>query len=242
MEFNIDIHTTTEGRITVIDLAKDHRQYLEDSIENEIYTKFEYAKSVTLNVLTKITTDQVTLLEVLLCDHSIEDDSGIFQVTDDGYYLIDHIILPTKDWVTDTYVKYYDTVYCVENDKIYKYVDSQWEECTIREIIERNPESTNIQRCKIDIVYTGNLQKCYYNHCMDVFNDILDKCSSSKCSTGKDTFNRDFVWMTLNIIDYLVCSKQYLEAQRIIEILAKCGNNFCTSITNKTSNCGCVER
>jgi hypothetical protein len=46
--------------------------------------------------------------------------------------------------------------------------------------------------------------------------------------------------MTLNIIDYLVGFKQYLEAQRILEMFQKCGG-YCKdfSITKPNINCGC---
>jgi len=49
--------------------------------------------------------------------------------------------------------------------------------------------------------------------------------------------------MTLNIIDYLVGFKQFLEAERIIEQFKTCGG-FCssTNITNKPySDCGCSK-
>jgi len=44
------------------------------------------------------------------------------------------------------------------------------------------------------------------------------KHCSPKCEPMDiDYFPRDFLWMTLNIIDYLVRYGQYLEAQRILE-------------------------
>jgi len=49
--------------------------------------------------------------------------------------------------------------------------------------------------------------------------------------------------MTLNIIDYLVGFKQFLEAERIIEQFKTCGG-FCssTNVTNKLySDCGCSK-
>ena len=44
------------------------------------------------------------------------------------------------------------------NEKLYKIVDGEFEECTVREIIERNITGTTIKKCKIKLFFTGNLQ------------------------------------------------------------------------------------
>ena len=41
---------------------------------------------------------------------------------------------------------------------IYKEVDGELEECTVKEILERNIEGTTIKKCKVDVFFTGNLQ------------------------------------------------------------------------------------
>jgi hypothetical protein len=73
--------------------------------------------------------------------------------------------------------------------------------------MERNIEGTTIKKCKIEIFFTGNLQQCYINHCKKIFTDSLGKCESYG-----DTYARDFIWMTLNIIDYLIGFKRFMEA------------------------------
>lgn len=239
MEFSIDIKTTTEGGITILDLAKDYRQYLEDVI-NPTPDKFEYSKSATINAITKVESDKLTLMDVLVNDHSSDVDCCTFKVESDGYYVIDHIVLPTIEWLHSTeFLAEYDVIYVTDLDKIYKSTDGvDLEECTIKEVIERNPEGTTIQHCKVDLVYTGNLQCNYYHYCSTIFNGMLSKCNTADNS---DTFARDFIWMTLNIIDYLVCSKQYLEAQRIIETFNKCNGLYSSKLNpNKQTRCGCA--
>ena len=61
---------------------------------------------------------------------------------------------------------------------------------------------------------------------MELFDSLLNKCLSSEYSN--DIYARDFIWMTLNIIDYLVQFEQYMEAERIIEEFSSCGG-FCNS-------------
>lgn len=241
MEFGIDVKTTIDGEITILDLAKDYRQYMEEDVkEGTSYDIYKYSESATLNTIIKISTKDATLLDVLLDDHSTEIDSCTFQVKDDGYYVVDHIVLPTLKWLqqaTEEFLEYYDAIYVTDGEKVYKSIEGELTECTIKEILERNPEKTTIMKCKIDIVYTGNLQRCYFYYCQQLFDSILNKCDSGDSNT---TFARDFIWMTLNIIDYLVCCKQYLEAQRIIETFITC-NGLCNSITNNKNklSCGC---
>jgi hypothetical protein len=74
--------------------------------------------------------------------------------------------------------------------------------------MERNIEGTTIKKCKVEIFFTGNLQQCYINYCKRIFENSLNKCDFE----SEDTYARDFIWMTLNILDYLIGFKQFLEA------------------------------
>jgi hypothetical protein len=68
--------------------------------------------------------------------------------------------------------------------------------------MERNIEGTTIKKCRVDVFFTGHLQECYINYCKKVFNAFLNKCQSNNYNS--DVYARDFIWMTLNIIDYLI--------------------------------------
>jgi hypothetical protein len=100
--------------------------------------------------------------------------------------------------------------------------------------MERNVEGTTIKKCKIEVFFTGNLQQCYINHCKKFFTNGLNQCSDA----SDDTFTRDFIWMTLNVLDYLIGFKQFKEAQRILENFDKCGG-FCDNSRIIKNNCSC---
>lgn len=239
MEFEIDIHAASDGNITINDLSKQYGQYLDESISEVVYNKYKYSECNTLNAIIKIKKNMKTVIDVLLDDHKQDVDSSTFKVFDDGYYEIDHIIIPTIEWLNKhkTFIKdHFDIIYVTDGSKIYKQVDDKLQECTVKEIMEINTENTTLERCKLDVVYVGNLQKCYFNYCNTLFNQTLTKCTQS---SNEISYARDFIWMTLNIIDYLVCEKQYLEAGRIIENFESC-NSFCKNNKLKTFNsCGC---
>ena len=103
--------------------------------------------------------------------------------------------------------------------------------------MERNIEGTTIKKCKVELFFTGNLQQCYINHCKRMFTESLIACSADEA----DIYTRDFIWMTLNILDYLIGFKQFMEAQRILENFDSCGGFCKTSRIKNTSSCGCSK-
>lgn len=240
MEFSIDIHTNLNGEIVIEDFSREYGQYLDEDLEIVTsYDFYKYSESATLNAIMKVNVNSITLKDVLLNEHLEDLDSCEFTVTEDGYYVIDHIVLPNKTWydnASESYKEYYDTIYIIDQEKVYKENNGILEECTVKEIMERNVEGTTIKKCKIEVFFTGNLQQCYINQCKELFNIMLNSCSKDT-----NTFSRDFIWMTLNVVDYLVGFKQYMEAQRIMEMFKKCGS-FCDykgPYKPKFTNCGC---
>ena len=242
MEFSIDIHTSINREVIVEDFSKEYDQYLDEDVEVVTsYGEFKYSQTASLNAIIKVETQKITLIDVLLDDHSEDLDSVTFHVDSDGYYTVDHVILPNMDWyenANDEYREYYDTIYVTDGEKVYKELNGTLQECTVKEILERNIEGTTIKKCRVDIFYTANLQQCYIWYCKQIFDALLNACEKGKYNDL--IYARDFIWMTLNIIDYLVGFKQYLEAQRILENFERCGG-YCKnySITKPDSNCGC---
>lgn len=228
MEFSININTTLFGEILIQDFSNNNGQYTEEC---------PYNQSVTLNCLMKHTLETSKLVDVQINLHDSEFDKSQFKVIEDGYYVIHHIVIPTTKW---NYVNTkHTTTYLFDSGKIQKYENAKLVECEIEELIERNVKNTNINRCEVDVFYTGNIQNCYINRSKDLFKKYLNQCVPKE--QDNDVFARDFIWMSLNIIDYLVGFKKYMEAQQIVESLISC-NGFCPSKLNKSNhsgNCGC---
>ena len=224
MEFSVDIHTNLNGQVIIEDFSKEYNQYLDEDLEVvNSFDYYKYSESATLNCITKVSLNNITLLDILLNDHSGDIDSCEFHAKHDGYYVVDHIILPNLKWLqnaSEEYKKYYETIYVTDGKKIYKVVNNALEECSAKEVMERNVEGTTIKKCKIEVFYTGHLQECYINHCKGLFNTLLNNCDQKEVST----YNRDFIWMTLNIIDYLIGFKQFMEAERLLQMFQSCGS------------------
>ena len=241
MEFNIDVKTHVNGEISIDDYSKEYGQYIDEDLEIiTSYDSYKYSECVTLNTITKVDTCSITLLDVLLNTHDENLDSCVFKAKRDGYYVIDHFIIPNMKWLenaSEEYKQYYETIYITDGQKLYKLIEDQLEECTVKEIMERNIEGTTIKKCKVELFFTGNLQQCYINFCKNLFNTALTSCPPS----NSDTYTRDFIWMTLNVIDYLIGFKQFMEAQRMIENFEKCGGFCKTDVKNNVRSCGCTK-
>lgn len=266
MEFSIDIHTGLNGNITIEDYSNEYDQYFPENQIIQEYGRYKYSECKTLNVIMKINSGKVTLVDVLLHDHDqlVEDpmnpgefiydlEKTCFTLQRDGYYNVNHIILPTIDWYNNTYLqqdaeyqKAFEGIYIIGVDnKLYKLTKDGFVECTVKEIIERNHEGTTIQKCIIDVFYTGFLQMCYINYCRKLFQKLTKGCNYA-CApedTKELTYIRDFLWMTLNVIDYQISFKQYMEAQRVLEMTNYCGG-FCQNQelnAGPNTGCGCSQ-
>lgn len=262
MEFEIDVQHGLNGHVEITDYSKEYGQYYPEDAEGmNSPDKFKYSQSNSINVLIRTNTDKVTLLDVLLDQHDQDRETTIFDVDRDGYFTVTHFVLPTTSWIdtqlnsVNSLLENYDTVYYVRDSKIYKksvekvltetinyrYTLGVEKEVTIRELLERNVEGTTIQKCQIDIFYTGYLQECYINHCRSLFNNLMTHCRPNCKPKDVDYFSRDFLWMTLNVMDYLIERGQFNEAQRILEEINYCGG-FCNNIKNDDkSMCGCNQ-
>lgn len=258
MEFSIDIHNSLQGDITIEDFSKEYGYYAPEGtsypnsfieeVDGVSTLKYKYSKTVTLNTILKVNVDEAILQDVLIHTHEDNVDVCNFHVDEDGYYVINHFVLPTKEWY-DSYLQSQDQelkdfikegIYFIQDNKLKKVVNNEIQDAEVKELLERNYEGTNILHCKIDVFFNGNLQQCFINYCKKLYDSLLNTCKPSNYDS--DIYARDFIWMTLNIIDYLVGFKQFLEAERIIEQFKSCGG-FCqnTDTHKNYSSCECSK-
>ena len=258
MEFSIDIHNSLQGDITIEYFSKEYGYYAPEGtsypnsfieeIDGISTLKYKYSKTVTLNTILKVNINEAILQDVLIHTHEDNIDVCNFHVDEDGYYVINHFVLPTKEWY-DSYLQSQDQelkdfikegIYFIQDNKLKKVVNNEIQDAEVKELLERNYEGTNILHCKIDVFFNGNLQQCFINYCKKLYDSLLNTCKPSNYDS--DIYARDFIWMTLNIIDYLVGFKQFLEAERIIEQFKSCGG-FCqnTDTHKNYSSCGCSK-
>lgn len=86
--------------------------------------------------------------------------------------------------------------------------------------------------CKLDACLAKLQKKYILNH--------VDDCGSSKCSKGSDSdrANRDFLFITSYVLDYLISNEEFDQAEEILDKIHTCSNSLCED-SNINKNCNC---
>jgi hypothetical protein len=73
---------------------------LENGLYSDIqgYETFKYTDTCTINILELIKSEQSTIKSIKYSDHTSNYDESHMQFSEDGYYVVTQIILPTLEW------------------------------------------------------------------------------------------------------------------------------------------------
>jgi hypothetical protein len=233
--------------ISITGLENDNNEYLTDETTVSI-RNYTFLQSATINAITSIKSDLTETLDtygVVTHETGVVDESD-FDMSTDGLYKVTHIILPTDTWLTlaiskngiSTYtlIYYYDTTAKV----IKKYTSGVSTEVTIDELLEVNAsDTTTIIRADKNTFCLCRLNQCFYKLCKALFSSLPSKCYNKLDENKSMIYNRDIIWMAINIIKYLIEQSQYYEAQRILEEVTQCGSICNNIIVDKNSGGGC---
>lgn len=183
----------------------------------------------------------------------------------DGFYTLTKILLPT---MSDQEVKVSGIYYYYirqEDGKLHKYFSDESGrfptiidieisvEDAASEILSINEELLHdIQIVSDNYFSTCFLTQCYINIVKEIFNKSLNinnnnnnfkNNSCRKCydSVDKDLeYKRDLISSALNVIQFLVDSNQFCEAQLLLERISGCNGLCKTENTSKAkTGCGC---
>lgn len=248
--------------ITISGLEKDNDEYLSEDGEIIISTRnYAYSQTITLNVITSIKSNgEETTQKYEIVKHDIDciDESDI-ELPIDGLYEITHIILPNETWLEyvigrdkgalDAYnlIYYYDS----KLDSFMKYINEKSIQASVEEILEVNAippadiqdKTTTIIRGDKNTFCICHLNECFYKLCKNLLWDLPGRCQNKLDDIKLQIYNRDIIWMAINVIKYLIELSQYYEAQRILEDVTQCGG-ICKDVDKQVTggnNCGCIN-
>ena len=226
--------------LIITDVTQDSDQYVAESVmDSKAWNeknKFKYSETYTLNIIYRHTTDKDEIVSSVITDHCSYLDEEHIQLKEDGYYTIDHIILPS--------IEVYDESinldwYACDGTSVYTRCNSEWEEVAfdkLADLVETNElEGTTISGISLNQFSICHLYECYINKCKTIFKSL------SPCASNETYYARDLVWMAINIIKYYVEIGQLLEAQHLLETLNYCGE-LCSENMSQTTNCGCSKQ
>lgn len=242
--FDIKVCAGAQCAVKITEVAGD---YLNESSTATAKNKFRYSDTVSIDVLqlNKSTDYQIQSPVFTVRDNEVK--SVQLPVSFDGWFTVCHIVLPSDKWFdselkkdTNSAINLYDVVYYTNGKQVFKYINNNSQEVSINEIINRNSEGTTISIVKKDYVSVCFLRKCYINLCRQLFNsNITAECSTNKSNNCDLVFQRDLIWMALNVIQYATELNQLAEAERIIEQLGRGCNGLCRENLQQQSKSGC---
>lgn len=249
MELKIDVCTESSCKVVVKDLTETGGSgYLPETSDVTVKGRFKYSETVSIDLLQHNKSAGVELQDPIYSLHTETVKDISLPVKFDGWFTVLHIVLPNKEWFdreqakeTGSALTIYDTVYYTDGTKLYKYVNNISEEVSISEIVERNVENTTISRICENYVSICFLKKCYISLCQKILNERCFSECPEKMNVDSDlVFKRDYVWMAINVVKYLVQFEQLAEAESVIERLGGC-NGLCGSEFKRmySHGCGC---
>lgn len=111
---------------------------------------------------------------------------------------------------------------------------------TAYNIVHNNEALQTFYAPKVKVFALCKLPKCLISLQKKLLLTNLGNCSFDSCSTNEELRNRrDFLLSAIHVLDYLIHTGNYMEAQRIIDNLSSC-NSICEDELGISKNdCGC---
>ena len=185
--------------------------------------------------------------------------STIINIDSDGLYKYYKISVPTLDFykVGDssyTVVTNGISRYFYYNKKIYKpksgvatiTLDTLKTSCveinSVKDLWESRLVDNNILYYGENYYTIYQLKNCYLNYFNKSLADYINKNCNMHCNIDSEIMNkRDFIFITMYVLDWLINNKEFDEVTRILNVINSCGDSFCgdTNILNKSGGCNC---
>lgn len=239
----------------ITDITQETDEYIPENEKNTeslyLRNRFKYSETCTVNIIYKWYTDEdKTYAETYFTDHQCSYlDELHYTLPQDGYYIIYHLILPTKEWL-DKEIELNSpvlkkNVYYVDGNTIKLYNEDNWvyeaKGFIKNTLLDPNKlENSTISLVTDDQFSIFYLFDCYITISNSIFKSINVKCIQKNIDT-EESFKRDFLWMSINVLKYYIEKGQYCKAQEILEEINYCGG-FCNELrlsSSQNSGCGC---
>ena len=228
---------------------------------------FSYEDTITINVLVLEKKNNPSLTAITFNTHTISElDEVHLKLGEDGLYNLIHVIVPTYDWYIRNKslgtLSKYKQIFVSDGKNLLKITEEGVKQFDPLELVAHyDIYRTTIYGCQEFFFSTCFLNKCYVDLCQMIMNynnpyktsefsskTLLDlvECGEIDEELRDYIFRRDFVWATINVIQYLLKDKKLEEAEDILEDIQGCrglcyGTELITNskATKRTSTCGC---
>ena len=248
MTSNFEICRYGHCGIAIID--NHYTDYIPEESSIMLPREFKFLETITLNVLINIYIDKENKPAFKILWHEFKEhsedsfDQSYVIDLEDGLYRVIHFILPLEKIVSQEFKEQYSNVYYYCDDGNIR--DTAYEIVSIEKLLEINPECedeqgkcTSIVRRDKETFNMCKLEECFYHICRNTLSNFCGRCINKLKNSQQDIFNRDLIWMSINVIKYLLSFEQYLEALRVYNTITSCGNICHNYIKEESNGCGC---
>lgn len=214
---------------------------------NELILSFPEIEETAVDIITLEKTTGPELVAEIYTTPGDKLNEIVVPVGQDGLYNITHLTIPSVDWYNAelskkrNQLKSFKDIYVTDCSKIYKLENNEW--------IEVDPlifttnidlKNTTVFKQQKHYFLTWYLWKCYVYLSHQV---ITEKLGLNKTPSGYNKYKldkitndleeiiyrRQFIWVTLKVIGYLVEECRLEQAQRILEKVESC-KGFCYEV------------
>ena len=138
MEVKLNICKLGGEKSCAIRISDATTDFLPEDSSTPVFQRFKRSEVKSIDVVRFNAVNETKILRVFISDIDL---SNVFEIKEDGWYDVHHIVLPTKEWFDQALedggmIYTYDTVYYIDNEKFYKYKDAVTTEICIEEILE----------------------------------------------------------------------------------------------------------
>lgn len=261
MNLTFELLIVQDGLLRIKDTTRENNlnEYLDEEAEQYVRLgRFKYSDTATINVIKYKTyrSSTPTIVDVIISKHVDENgdlaqlDEAYYALSNDGHYIIDHIVLPTETLAKHLInlesnkphgtvgINDYSNFYTTDGKKIFKYINGIPEECTIEELIEVNVEASNLSKISQETFSIYFLHQCYLEQSKIELNNLI--CKSCKEPVSDALYNINLIWVSINAIKYNVEFGLLDQAQSVLEDLNRCGS-ICKPVKHNLYDCNCCK-
>ena len=250
MNVTFDLSIIQGNVLQISDTTQEYYEYLEEDNDNYLSLgSFKYSDTVTINVIKykSYNSEFPEILGTTVTKHKEGDDimyldEAHYPLTQDGYYIIDHMVIPTLRWLqshlNEEIISQYTGIYVIDDyNNIYKKVENELKHCSIEELVAiENPDITTVSKASQETFSICFINTCYLEQCKkQLENAMKDRCAKSNHKTD---FNTDLLWIAINAIKYNIEFGYLNQAQLILEEVTRC-TNLCNTVKGTNYGCQC---
>lgn len=236
MDLNINVLETVRGDIAVKETAYDDGFYSDDVVG------FDESASVSILLDKSFST-----IGAYIHNHGNTNVVNKFSIDSDGFYIVNHFVIPTMDWWNRRYgdgtLSNWYPIFVTDGVTLYQYEEGNFQETTPEAVYSASTTSSHnpsVWATNKNVFAIYNLWQCYLNYCRKMLEEECSKDSICLDCDSELFKNMKLLWIFLNAIWYYVKFGEFYKAQEFLDKITNGCNTLChNEIFSKDYNCGC---